>query len=360
VKQNNIHMLVEDWHQNGLLPPSVAAKVASGAIISASPRPTFPELLQKLQFFEGINYQRYVPALYSKFPIPYFERLIDWLENVGLDANDKKLLFEFATQLLYFSFEDFLAMYRYAFVAPITHWIVQLEKLTLNNPKFEELVENERKKHTWYCPITDSMIISEFYHVNHITGIDQRPGFRALKELFSASSDIDNLKKYIQKQGYKRLVLLEDFVGSGTQSVEVIMWAAEHLDVPILFSPMVICPDGLNRFNAERLQFIGKFPKKIAPKIEVTILLEKEDFVSGNAKLKDVEVLAKKIHDNVKGTANDKTYGHLGFFRSGDKSTGSRIILFSNTPDNSLPILHYHGPDTEWKPLFPRIRREVV
>ena len=53
------------------------------------------------------------------------------------------------------------------------------------------------------------------------------------------------LISYMATHGLKRLVLMEDFVGSGTQSGDVVRWAAERLSCPVLFVPLVIVPDGV-------------------------------------------------------------------------------------------------------------------
>ena len=42
----------------------------------------------------------------------------------------------------------------------------------------------------------------------------------------------------------------------------------------------------------------------------------------------------------------------------GSNSTGCSIATFANTPDNTLPIVHYRSNEAAWQPLFPRVFRD--
>lgn len=130
--------------------------------------------------------------------------------------------------------------------------------LRFSDPQFSSKLEREMKRHTWYCPITDSMDINEFYHANHISGVEHRPSFSTLAMLDPINKDSDSpllnkLLAFLKKpdrgqrreRPLKRLVLLEDFVGSGTQMKSAIKWAAERLDLQILVVPLIICGPGM-------------------------------------------------------------------------------------------------------------------
>ena len=192
------------------------------------------------------------------------------------------------------------------------------------------------------------MVISEFYHANNISGIDHRPAFRPLSHFSTAGS----LKGYMKKMGLVRLVLIEDFVATGVQSIKVVRWAVKNLKCPVLFVPLISCPEALAKFRRMERKY-SSFA------FEPVFSLDGSAFVTSSASMQDpllvaVRAFANKIHSRIAGQP-DPTYGPLGF---GD--TGAIVVLFSNTPDNTLPLVHHQSrPPRTWKPLFPRVSREI-
>jgi hypothetical protein len=345
----DIEELVETWTLDGHRP--LGRQIISS---SQSKDTSFRDVLLQLEFLAQKFYSRFIPALYPPHSPDFRERLRQWLGNKGLDSNAQRLLFEFSLRLAYFSFEDFVQLYRTAFTGPVSRWVLDQTKLKLTDPNFHTKLNTERKRRTWFCPVTDSMVISEFYHANGITGIDQRPAFRSLKQF----GDVSKLKDYMRHKGLVRLVLIEDFVGSGTQTREVVEWAATAMGCPILFIPLILCPDGAAAFD--------ELAKKHAElQVESTMLLDSEAFVNQSTGSKDpllraIAQLAEAIHPNV-ADAPDTSYGPFGFHKPSDKTTGAAVVLFSNTPDNSLPLLHHHQRGSaKWRALFPRVAREIL
>jgi len=232
--------------------------------------------------------------------------------------------------------------------------VISATRNTLGQSDFQSRLEEERTQHTWYCPVTDSMVISEFYHANGIAGIDQRPAFRPLREFCEPGL----LISYMTSHGLKRLVLMEDFVGSGTQSSDIVRWATEKLNCPVLFVPLVICPDGTEAFTDLASVLAGRL------RFEPVLPLDASAFVAPeggtpDALLSRIADLATAVHSRVAGNP-DTSYGPLGFSKPGDKTRGAAVVLFSNTPDNSLPLIHHHArPPSKWQALFPRVSRET-
>ncbi len=316
------------------------------------PRPVRPEenfndLLLELYYFSE-RFSQFVPALYPPNPPHFLDRLVNWVNNRGLTSKQKRLLFEFALRLLYFTFEDFIQLYRNTFIGPVTRWIIDELALGLGDPDFAARIDRERLRRTWYCPVTDSMVISEFYHANNISGIDHRPAFRPLSHFSSAN----RLKEYMNRMGLVRLVLIEDFVATGVQSIKVVRWALKGLKCPVLFVPLISCPEALAKFRRMEREY-SHFT------FEPAFSLDDSAFVTSPASSEDpllvaVRAFANKVHPRIAGKP-DPTYGPLGF---GD--TGAIVVLFSNTPDNTLPLVHHQArPPRTWKPLFPRVSRET-
>jgi hypothetical protein len=310
----------------------------------------FKDLLLQLEFLAKRSFSRFVPALFPPYAPGFLDRLMKWLSNEDITSEQQRLLFQFALRIAYISFEDFLLLYRSAFVGPVTRWIIDEVGITLQDLNFATRLDRERKRHTWYCPITDSMVISEFYHANGITGIDQRPAFRPLTEF----CDPKLISDYMADYDLQRLVLMEDFVGTGTQAFKVVKWAVEKLKCPILFIPLVICPEGVQKF--------AKLADQHRDRLRVEPVLELDDsvFVLSDVSRKDqlitaVGNFAKTIHPKIVGDP-DTTFGPFGF---GD--TGATVVLFSNTPDNTLPLIHHHSrAPAKWQALFPRVSRETL
>ncbi len=312
---------------------------------------SFKDLLLQLEFLSSRFYSRFVPALFPPHNAQFIDRLLKWLHNEGLTSEQQRMLFQFALRIAYFSFEDFLQLYRSAFVGPISRWIIDEKGMKFEKDVFGAGLGDELTKHTWYCPLTDSMVISEFYHANGVNGIDQRPAFRSLKRFCEPKL----LADYMKSKSLSRLVLMEDFVGSGTQSYEIVEWAVANLACPVLFVPLVICPDGATALAG----LAARFPRRL--RVEPMIQLDQAAFVCADDTKNDilfqkVSALASAVHARVAGPdVPDKTYGAFGFAK-----TGAVVVLFSNTPDNTLPLVHHHRrPPADWHALFPRVSRET-
>jgi hypothetical protein len=193
------------------------------------------------------------------------------------------------------------------------------------------------------------MGISDFYHANSIQGVTQRPAFMPLVEF----GDANRICTHMQQQGLRRLVLLEDFVGSGSQAESSVHWAIANLNIEVMFVSLIVCPRGAERMRA----LAGHLPRfSFEPVIEI----QASDVfgprrIGGDALLvAAVEALAPHCHPQVTGAAaHDPAFAPYGPF--GYDRTGASVVMFSNVPDNTLPFVH--NQSTTWKPLFPRVSR---
>src|SRR6266436_3193790 len=220
-------------------------------------------ILSQLEFFAKGEWSRYLPSEHPDSQPDLIKRLAQWIANVEAPA-DQKLLLEYAAHLCFFGQNDFWVLYRSAFSGAITRWIIDKERLGMDDPNFQKSLSHALYHQTWYCAVTDSMDINEFYHANHICSIKHRPAFATLsmidrhdrKTERPSERLVNNLSDYIARPNpaldappLTRLVLLEDFVGSGTQASNALLFALQTLTIPILFVPLVICEAGRDKLS---------------------------------------------------------------------------------------------------------------
>ena len=322
-------------------------------------------ILDQLYYHGSKEWRVYLPAEHPDFNSNYMERLAAWIGNVDSD-DDQMLLLEYALYISFFSHDDFAALYRTAMNREISRWIaaqigVRLEPL--GGQAFHERVNREINSHTWFCPVTDSMDVNEFYKVNHLTGGGHRPGFSTLEMLAEHAGKLnpqlaENVRFYMANANrdgmgrpipLNRVVLLEDIVGSATQCLNAVRWAVANLACPVLFVPLILCPNGVDSLKAEEQRWNGRLA--IRPVIE----LRRNDLLGperqGQGAWPITEPL-EKLADRYAGraSANMDTFGY--------RSTGCSIATFANTPDNTLPLVHNKPKNGDWAPLFPRIFRD--
>ncbi len=343
---------------------------AAGRFDSATGR--FESILNRLQWFGKNEWNRYLPSENANYSTQYMVRLAEWIGNVNSDE-DRQLLLEYALHIAFFSHEDLCAFYRTAFSDVITRWVIEQENLSFNDSNFQNRLSEELHQRTWYCPVTDSMDINEFYHANHIVGVSHRPGFALLKmldepvgkeEAVVPSRLMRNLENFINNPNprasappLKRLVLLEDFVGTGTQSAGALKWAAANLKIPILFVPFVICAPGVKELAKIAAGHTAKV--RISPLLKLDerdLLGDNRNGMSGIPNAEQIEALARNTFDEVAGlrhtNQNIAPYSPFGFGQ-----TGASFVSYSNTPNNTLPLIHHLPASGKWRPLFPRSAR---
>jgi len=323
----------------------------------------FNEIHQKLRFLERTHYCQYVPTFGAEYP-DYETRLEEWLANVPRES-DRQTLFKFASLIIFFTREDFTELYRTALDGPITRWIVDELGLDLCDPELDRTLQDEIHHHTWFCPFSDSMPIADFHHVNHIGGVNFRPDWRSL----AAFGDRQRILDFMANRSphpLRRIVILEDFIGAGGQMLEdireertgtavqktnAIAFAGSLPSIPVLLVPLVICPQGAQKAR-ELANRHGNVQCEPVIEIDTDVLINPASRPTSNSLEEKVRRLVGECYSDVEGdqSAWPRPYGPFGF---GD--TGARIVMYSNTPANTLPIIQ-HKSNT-WNPLFPRSAR---
>lgn len=281
-------------------------------------------------------FDEYEPNRYQSFD----DRLVEWLRNVE-DGDDRKSLFRILEHLFFVGKQQFDALCRAAYDDAASRWIVDKCALEITDPNISTAI-TELTSYTWFCPITDSMRINSFLKLNGLRGHDHRPDWRSLKEF----CDPLRVQDYMTNNSIKRLVLLEDFVGSGDQLKSTIAWAAHSFPTTlILVIPLVCCPRGIET-GAALTRAYGNVT------YSPTLTLRPELFLTEAAQSDEPEIFGRvrelilRIRARLNGWAGEP----FGF-----EGTGALVALYSNCPDNTLPIIHHKG--AEWAPLFSRVRR---
>ena len=281
-------------------------------------------------------FDEYEPNRYESFD----DRVSAWLQNVP-DGDDRKSLFRLLEHLFFVGKQQFDSLCRAAYGGQTTRWLIDDIGTNLADPQLILQIEREMRN-TWFCPITDSMRINSFLKLNGHPGHNHRPEWRSL-QMFA---DPDKLRKYLGENGIKRLVLLEDFVGSGQQMKEVVAWAASILpQLPILVIPLVCCPAGLDTGS----QLSAAYSNVT---FEPILRLRPELFLVERPQHGEPEVFTRVRQVILRVSTKLGGWQHHPF---GYEATGALVALYSNCPDNTLPIIHYRGE--HWEPLFSRIRR---
>jgi len=309
----------------------------------------YSAIMDQLDFNAKGEWGSYTPTEHPDFNSDLMERLARWVGSAP-NEDDQRLLLEYATYISYFSQSDFTSLYQTAMQKEVMRWIAQninanLTKMNLQ--KFNDFVYREAYDHTWFCPITDSMNINEFYKVNHIGGKRHRPHFDTLsgqpQSKAWACEEMEHHK-------LRHLVLLEDMVGSGTQCGDAIQWALDNLPSKILFIPLILCPNGEEKFNALVSSSNGRLS------VRPVIRLQRSDLLGVNAR-RGAEgwPITEELERFI---TNHSPIIFPGLQPFGYKNTGCSVVMFSNTPDNTPPIVYKESTSSNWQPLFVRVYRD--
>ena len=314
-------------------------------------------ILNQIEYHAHNDWRVFSPAEHIDENSNYMERLASWIGNLPSDT-DQKTLLEYALYITFFSYEDFTAFYQTALNRDVATWIAAQRGANLSDlggRGYHDSVSREIHLHTWYCPITDSMLINEFCKVNRLQGVRHHPNFDDLQKMSLGNAQTaETWIRYMASpdgcgRSLTRLVLLEDIVGSGNQCMPAVRWALESLDVPVLFIPLIICPNGLEALRAEEGAWGGRLA--VRPVIE----LQRSDLLGPESRDQNSWPLAKELEELVTSCRGRLTRG-LNVF--GYEGTGCSMVKYTNTPDNTLPIVHHRPLSGAWEPLFPRVFRD--
>jgi hypothetical protein len=293
-------------------------------------------LRDQLDWLRRHLFEDYEPEEYRRFD----ERLTDWLLNVDGEA-DRKALFRLLGHLFFLAKPQFKALCRGAFNDAIVRWLIEEENIQLDAPDLHQQLE-QAVAATWFGAVTDSMNLNSFIKANRLSGHDIRAEWRTLERL----GDPEAVRRHVTECGVRRLVLLEDFVGSGEQMRSAVVWARDVLpDIPILVAPLICCPEGAVNGQLIATRYGLAFEPTL--RLRDDLFLLPMPVANEPPVFAEVRSLILRIKDRL-GKWSSEPFGH--------EETGAIFAMFTNCPDNTLPIIHEQS--ASWNALFPRVRRE--
>jgi len=295
-------------------------------------------------FRERHSYSEYMPT--KKIGYGFSKRLTDWINNFSDDIWQKEL-FNFIPNIIFIGEKEFQSLYRSAYRELIYNWIILKENINVLSDDIQSQLSHHLDK-TWFCPATDSLKIADFCHINNIEGNEYRPDWRSLAKL--ANENQQEIYNHIKNRKIKNIVILEDFVGSGRQFLGnserpgILSFIQKlKIDCDILLVPLLLCPKGQTsiQFTINELKMNEKI--KLSP----VMALPNELFVTSEDRQ-----YSPRIFDLIQQAYK---VGLFSMHRHGFNDTGALIVMNSNCPNNSIPLIH--EPTPTWKPLFQRSSR---
>ena len=286
---------------------------------------------------------------YQPFPekSPFWDRLFRWLDQIPNNTApkikkrrqlDQQVLFNFVPSLLFAAEEELLATYRAAYTGPICRWILKQSGITLDAPNLDERLQTERKA-TWFGSLA-GMDIATFCRVNGVSGQSYRPEFRFVAEL----GDMKLLPAWLKEKKYRRIIIVEDIIGTGEQLRQTMGALAALNEFPIKLVPLFIAPQG-----DQLVRNLLEQPSYTHVEYEPIFVLPHECLVKETPSKEDSPEIQKFREVN-----NRLFRDRFGDFLLGyGKTYGTLVLTYANCPDNVPLIVH-----SDKSALFPRASRE--
>jgi hypothetical protein len=267
---------------------------------------------------------------------PFMLRLEKWLNNFTEESN-QKILISLLSHLFFAGRYEFESLYR-STLTNIYRWLVEVMATDISDPNLDEIL-NAALRRTWICPITDSLRINAFLKINEIAGHDHRPHWRSLARF----GDVSKIQTYIKTKSIERIVLIEDFVGTGTQIRPTVEFACtSFVGLEVALCPLIVCPPGDRLLTAIATQYdrLSYFPAMVLPE---------EVFLEPTPRADEPSTFTRgrQLINGVRSRLLTEAFGY--------RQTGALVAMFSNCPDNTLAI--FRDEANAWAPLFARVRR---
>jgi hypothetical protein len=239
---------------------------------------------------------------------------------------------------------------------------------------------------TLFVPNSDSSQINSFVHVNsdafnnregrNLVGLPIQFWTYASQHAASSAPDIATaahqfdelvLKADPHLHGKSRLVVLEDFSGSGTD-LRKSLDAVEQADLPfdeVLVAPVIATAAAAKRLQDRCSKLSLRSSRKylfltaqVLPKRLQCLRGRADSYLDGDSPVPHLSPEIRRISEDLFVSSFSKCKVPLRKVdRHGFRGLALAFATYTNCPDNSLPMLW--KTTTDWVPLFPRASRII-
>jgi hypothetical protein len=269
-------------------------------------------------------------------------RFAKWLNNVQ-DDRHRKALFRLACRMLFIDTLQTAALYRDAYRRIITPWLARgiLTPADYVGANYDAKLRSLLKTHL-IRSVTDSFDFNKFLHLNDLIDLP--------KPMALGEDPIAATTRVPPGMGRANgIVVLEDFVGTGTQACRVLegLLAIAPPDFRFLFVPLIMLEYASDTFLGIESR-IHIQPVLIIPQ-SAGVIPKPTDGEDTDTKV--FRSLVNATSHRVLERFSDEDDPPKDPFGYG--SSGALLVTAHNAPNNTLPLIHHRAP--EWEPLFRRL-----
>lgn len=340
-----------------------------------------------LDALNDVQHLRFQP--YQNDALPSFvEKLMRWLRQ--FDTLDRQAAFLLANRVVFVTTHQFEHLQRRLFRACVRRHLLEQVIRSKSLAKFDYVTAADgldaEMDATMFVGLTDSAQLNSFTHLNiehfgnrdqrHLTGPDVRfwvypskmgtaDHLKDAERALALKFETDVLAQDKRLRGKRRLVVIEDFSGTGSDFA-LRLRALAKTQLPfeeIIAAPVISTSRAVHLLLKLCRQLSTKGPRRYHVLSAMTLPHSLRCFDGPEASYLDgvppwadlstrVRSLSTKVY-------NSHLHSHLGQeHQHGFGKLALAFVMSMNCPDNSLPML-WKGVDSVWSPLFPRASRYI-
>ena len=340
-------------------------------------------------------YLRILQSLYELAPIrfhgyrnddipEFMTRLRVWLGQ--FPESQQPAAFYLASRVVFVGSKQFESLQRNLFDQQIRRILLESSIIRHGLDPFDyksaDVHFREEMNATLFVPNSDSSALNSFVHVNNVAfanrerrrlvGQDIRfwtyastrakdtsdAGIRATAAQFE--NDVINTDKRIAPK--RRLIVIEDFSGTGDDLLTTLN-AIDRSSLRvahIVIAPVVATQTATRHLQRRctELSASGRRLYELRTALEIpdrfSCVDQVSSYLSAGSPVPDIAAKIREMSASLWTRFDPLKRSHMyGYGR-----LGLALVLFSNVPDNSLPMLWWNNPEN-WTPLFRRVSRYV-
>lgn len=329
------------------------------------------DMFEKLGFLEKHFFKEYD----LNQPHSFMDVFLRWIEQFSLNDgsilnSENRYAFILAYKLIFFSRDQIISLLKEVWDKIKRELLMDSAKQDNGSPidlMFKGELISEQLKASAFVPLSDSSHLQEFRHHCLPSECKVIPSFDTLTLPFEMTSTKENLIKEIyNKYGEKKnLFIIEDFSGSGTTIEKGVKSIIQNYK----FENIYFCPCIISNKAKIRLEALEGLADEKGKKFKVLYGIDMGggysilDEDSGVWQVQERTALQNISRKYFKSHFRGNRYLYLDHYREnprkptpfGFRNCGLAIVLFTNCPNNSLPIIW--SENGGWHPLFKRHER---